>query len=329
MEIALLIIGGLLLLAIGGEFLVRGAVQLAERMGVSPLIIGITLVGFGTSTPELVTSIQAAIAGLPGIAVGNIVGSNVANVLLILGASAVVAPVMVSSKVLARDGVLVLSSAVAFTLIGWFWMLDRVVGAIFIAGLVAYLIYAWRQERTGGDDHTAAYDKAEAIEAAHDPPSLHLKDGRTVGRTLLSLGYALGGLAMVVIGGRILIEGSVELARDFGISETVIGLTIVAIGTSMPELVTSILAAIRRQADVALGNILGSNIYNTLGIGGATALAHPTTMPQEVNRFDNPVMVGMSVLLLVFAATGLRISRREGAVMLACYVAYIYSLWPS
>ena len=328
MTVFLLIAGGLLLLIVGGELLVRGAVQLAERMGVSPLLIGLTLVGFGTSAPELVTSVQAALAGSPGIAIGNIVGSNISNILLILGISALLAPIIVSSRALARDGVLGVIAAAAFWAAGSFWSFDRAMGVLFLAALAAYLAYAWWQERDASEGHTAAFDKAAAAETARADAGLAIPGAATRPGLLLSVFSAVGGLALVVFGGRFLVEGAIDLARDLGISETVIGLTIVAIGTSMPELVTSVLAALRRQSEVALGNVLGSNIYNVLGIGGATAVMSPTVMPPEMVSFDAPVMVGASILLLVFAATGLRLCRREGAVLLACYVAYLVAIWP-
>jgi cation:H+ antiporter len=326
----LLLLGGLALLALGGELLVRGAVQLAERMGISPLLIGLTLVGFGTSTPELVTSVQAALIGSPGIAVGNAVGSNIANILLILGIAALVWPIRVGSAALRRDGAVVLGAAVLLLVVGWTMPLDRLVGAVFVAGLVGYLVYAWRQERVGADGHPAAIAKAEAFEGLH--PTLHnagaAAPGAGMGAVLLAVAAALGGLALVVVGGGLLVDGAVGIARSFGISETVIGLTIVAVGTSTPELVTSIVAAIRRQSDVALGNILGSNIYNILGILGLTGLIAPTTIPAEIARFDNLVMVGVSVALLVFAWSGLRIGRREGGALLAGYGLYVWWIWP-
>jgi cation:H+ antiporter len=327
----LLLLGGLVLLALGGEALVRGAVQLAERMGVSPLLIGLTLVGFGTSTPELVTSVQAALIGSPGIAVGNVVGSNIANILLILGIAALISPVRVGSMALRRDGVLVLATAVAFALVGFTLPLDRLVGLAFFAGLVGYLVYAWRTERAGADGHPAAFEKAQAFEGTH--PTLHAAGaaapGAGAGALVLALGMALGGLALVVFGGRLLVDGAVALARNFGIEETVIGLTIVAVGTSMPELVTSLVAAVRRQSDVALGNILGSNIYNILGILGLTALIAPTEVPAQIAWFDSLVMVAVSAALLAFAWTGLRIGRREGGVLLAGYLLYVWWIWPA
>lgn len=328
-DVILPLVGGLALLALGGELLVRGAVQVAERLGVSPLVIGLTLVGFGTSTPELVTSVQAALIGSPGIAVGNIVGSNLANILLILGLSAIVYPVAVGSSALKRDGTLVLITAVAFTVVGFVWSLDRLVGLAFVGSLIGYIIYAWRQEQVPVDGHTAAYERAEAFEELHE--RVLNPDKATVARSSIGVGlaFALGGLVLVVLGGRFLVDGAVTLARGFGISEAVIGLTIVAVGTSMPEFITSIVAAIRKHSDVALGNILGSNIYNILGIGGVTALIAPTEIPRQIATFDNLVMVGISVALLVMARTGWRIGRVEGAALVSAYVLYVWVIWPA
>ncbi|WP_135466623.1 calcium/sodium antiporter [Crenalkalicoccus roseus] len=332
MDIALFLVGGLLLLALGGELLVRGAVRVAECLGISPLLIGLTLVGFGTSTPELVTSVQAALRGSPGIAVGNIVGSNIANILLILGVSALLLPIAVSSAALRRDGVLGAVVAAVFCGVGLAWTLDRLVGVVFVAGLGAYLLHAWREESRAQEDHGAAYHKAQAFEEAHRHglrrAGAPMSQAR-LRRMLLSAVVALGGLALVLFGGRLLVDGAIALARSLGIAEAVIGLTIVAVGTSMPELVTSVVAAIRRHADVAFGNVLGSNIYNILGIAGVTALIAPTQVPPEIARFDALLMLGASLLLLVVARTGWRIGRREGTALLAGYAAYVWVLWPA
>ncbi len=330
MDVILPLAGGFLLLAAGGELLVRGSVQAAERLGVSPLLIGLTLVGFGTSTPELVTSVQAALIGSPGIAVGNIVGSNIANILLILGLSALIFPVAVASSALRRDGVIVVATALALVGVGLFWSLDRMVGVVFVAGLIGYLAYAYRQEAAAGGtgDHTAAFEKAEAFNELHGPDWQLPAPASSSGPILIALLIAVAGLVLVVLGGRFFVNGAVTLARGLGISEAVIGLTIVAVGTSLPELITSMIAALRRHGDVALGNILGSNIYNVLGIGGITAMISPTTVPDEIARFDAPLMAAISVLLLVLARTGWRIGRREGALLLSGYVAYVWWIWP-
>lgn len=318
--------GGLVLLILGGELLVRGAVQVATRLGVSPLVIGLTLVGFGTSAPELVTSVQAALANAPGIAYGNIVGSNIANTLLIAGVAATISPIIIASTALKRDGVVMFAVVIVFAAIAFFVPLGRGIGVVFVGALVAYVYLAFRQEQSSTPDgHGAIYDKSLALQETDTGVVPPAKMG---GSLLVSGLIAVGGLVLVILGGRFLVDGAVSLARSLGISETVIGLTIVAVGTSMPELVTSVVAGLRKQGDVAFGNIIGSNIYNILGIGGVTALIAPGAVPAEIVGFDNLVMVGVSLVLVLFAWTGLRIGRREGAVLLAGYAAYIYFVWP-
>ncbi|MGE0232391.1 MAG: calcium/sodium antiporter [Flavobacteriaceae bacterium] len=327
LDIWLPLIGGLVLLMAGGELLVRGAVRVASALGVSPLVIGLTLVGFGTSTPELVTSVQAALSGAPGIAYGNIVGSNIANILLIVGIAALMTPIAIASSALKRDGLLMLAVAVVFAALTSVTPLGRLAGAVFVAALAAYIYFAFRQERAAAPaGHGAAYEKGLALQE-FDESLAPVSNPR--GQIAISLLIALGGLVLVIAGGYLLVDGAVSLARDLGISETVIGLTIVAVGTSMPELVTSVAAGLKKQGDVAFGNIVGSNIYNILGIGGFTALVAPGAVPGDIVTFDNIVMVGVSVLLVAFAWTGLRIARWEGAVLLGGYAVYIFSLWPS
>jgi cation:H+ antiporter len=324
MDIAISILGGLAVLVLGAEFLVRGAVRLAERLGVSPLVIGLTVVGFGTSSPELVTSVQGALMGEAGIAVGNIVGSNLFNILVILGISAMITPLAVTQSALRRDGTIVLAVTALFVAVGYLWTLDRVVGALFLLLLAGYLVYAFRQEKVAGGS-TAAGERAIATEGL-DPATV---PGRGGNGWLVPTLFAVGGLALLVLGARWFVGGSIELARTLGISETVIGLTIVAAGTSMPELATSAVAALRRQSDVAVGNILGSNIYNILGIGGVTALISPTVIPAEIVAFDNLVMLAISALLMGFMFTGLRVTRGEGAALFAGYLAYVWWIWPA
>lgn len=316
--------GGLVLLIAGGELLVRGSVRVAERLGVSPLLIGLTLVGFGTSTPELVTSVEASLRGVPGIAVGNIVGSNIANVLLILGASALIFPLVVSADALKRDGSIVIASSVLFAGIGWTTGLTRPVGLGMVAMLATYVVYAYRQERNSNavtaHGHTAAFDKGEALEQID--PGLHTPAGAGgVSAWLMPILMAVGGLLLIIFGGQVLVDAAIDLARTLRLSESVIGLTVVAVGTSLPELVTSLVAAIRRQADIAVGNVLGSNIYNVLGIGGLTGVIAPTAFPADMLGVDLYVMVGAGLLLFLFALNG-RISRLEGSIMLAGYLAF-------
>ncbi|WP_375263169.1 calcium/sodium antiporter [Palleronia sp.] len=294
---------GLILLVAGGEALVRGAVALAERLGVSPLLIGLTVVGFGTSTPELVTSLQAAFQGSPGLAVGNVVGSNIANILLILGITALLSPVVVSRDAFRRDGGALILATIVTTLIVLTGALGRVGGAVLMLGLVAYIVVAYRLERAG---------PAAVAEESSEP-------AMPLWRAAL---YALGGIAITVLGARFLVSSATSLAEAAGVSETLIGLTVVAVGTSLPELVTGVMAAIRRQGDIAFGNVLGSNIYNVLGILGVTALAQPLEVPAEIAGFDIWVMGAATLLLAGVAVTGWRVSRAEGGVLLALYVAY-------
>lgn len=321
MSIWVALVGGFILLAAGGEFLVRGAVQVAHRLHVSPLVISLTLVGFGTSTPELVTSVDAALRGSPGIAYGNIVGSNIANTLLILGASAVWRPIFVSSVALRRDGMVMLLAVAGFAALVAVMPMTRSAGAVFVAGLAAYIFMAYRQERRAQSDHGAAYGKAAA---KPDPAVAH--PGRSL---FVSLLISVTGLALVFLGGHLLVAGAVDLARSLAVSETVIGLTIVAVGTSLPELVTSVVAAIRKQSDIAFGNIIGSSIYNVLGIGGVTGLIAPAEVPAEIVRFDNPVMICASFLVIGLAYTGRRVSRWEGLLLLTGYAAYLTWSWSS
>lgn len=326
-DIWLPLIGGFVLLVAGGDLLVRGAVQVASRFGVSPLVIGLTLVGFGTSTPELVTSVQAALIGAPGIAYGNIVGSNIANMLLIVGVSAMLYPIAISSVALRRDGAFMIGVAVVFAIVAAVMPMERWVGAVFILVLCAYIYVAFRQERQTSSPvvQGALHDKTAALQAV-DPGTIPATE--PPGSIIRPLMTTIGGLGLVIFGGYLLVDGAVTLAQSFGISETVIGLTIVAVGTSLPELVTSILAAIRKQTDVAFGNIVGSNIYNILFIGGATALIAPGDVPSDIVAFDNLVMVGVSLVLVFFAWTGWRIARWEGLALLAAYFGYVYLLWP-
>ncbi len=296
------LIVGFVLLVAGGDLLVRGAVSTARHLGVSPLLIGITLVGFGTSTPELVTSIEAALVDSPGIAVGNVVGSNIANILLILGVAALMRPIDTPRKSFRRDGGMALMATLACTAVILAGFLSRPAGLALVTALVAYMVYSYRCERIS--------------ESAEEPKEKPLSPW-------LAILLTLAGLGIVIFGARLLVFAAIDLAEAAGVSETIIGLTIVAIGTSLPELITSIMAAIRKESDVAFGNIVGSNIYNVFGILGVTALVQPIPMPPEIIRLDVWVMVGATILMLVFAATSWRLSRGEGATLLAAYTSYI------
>ena len=305
----ILLLAGLCALIAGGELLVRGAVGAALRWGVSPMLIGLTLVGFGTSAPELAASVQAALAGAPGIAVGNVVGSNIANILLILGAAALIAPIAVPRGVLLRDGGMLALASVACAVIVVGGSLGRGAGVL-LAGLTAYLLGTiWAERRQSRA--TPVY-VAEAEMAGPVPASL-----------AASLGLFGVGLVLIVMGAHGLVTGAVALAAALGMSDAVIGLTVVAIGTSMPELVTSVIAARKGEGAVAFGNVVGSNIFNILGILGATALVKPLAVPGQIAQVDIWVMLAATALMALMARSGWILSRREGAVLLALYAGYM------
>lgn len=311
MTTVLLLALGLVLLTAGGEILVRGAVGAARALGVSPLLVGLTLVGFGTSTPELVTSLTAALEGSPGIAVGNVVGSNIANVLLILGVTAVILPLGILPAAYKRDGIALAASTLACAVAVLLGFLDRWLGVAFVLILVGYVVWAYLNER-GSHDAEAERQEHMAEDAA--PAGMSVP---------VALVLALGGIALTILGARFLVGAAIDMASALGVSDTVIGLTVVAVGTSLPELVACTVAAIRRHADVALGNIVGSNIYNVFGILGITAAVSPIPVPPEIARLDIWVLVAVTALLLLFLRSGWTLKRWEGGVFLALYAAYV------
>ena len=311
MEVLFGFLVGLVLLVIGGELLVRGSTSAAKALGVSPLLIGLTLVGFGTSTPELVTSVTAALEGSPGIAVGNVVGSNVANILLILGISALIFPMAVNPKGFKRDSIVLVAVTLAFVGIALYGHLDRLVGFALMAALVGYIIFVYRQEKAHPEEPEAEVHQHMSDSARAGPKAI-----------ALSVGMAVAGIAVTIFGARFLVDAAVTTAQNFGVDDTIIGLTIVAVGTSLPELVTSVMAAIKKQADVAYGNIIGSNIYNILGILGVTALIQPIDVPPQIAQVDIWVMLAATALLVFFARSGFKLVRWEGGAFLAAYVAY-------
>lgn len=309
MTVALLIFGGLVLLMAGGESLVRGAVGVARLLRVSPLLTGLVIVGFGTSTPELVTSLTAALQNAPGIAVGNVVGSNIANILLILGVTSVISPILIRPSVIRRDMVVLGLSSAAALLAVLAGFIDRWFGALLITALLAYVAMAYIRERR----RTAAEDAATDVA----PPKAEIL------ALAKYLAMAVGGIALTIFGARLLVGGAIDLAEGFGISETVIGLTIVAVGTSLPELVACVVAALRRHPEVAVGNVIGSNIYNVLGVLGVTAMVSPIRIPPEIAQLDIWVLMAATGLFAVFLRTGGGLQRLEGVAFLIAYVAYV------
>ncbi len=295
----LLFVIGLLGLFFGGEYLVRGASSIARTYRISPMVIGLTIVGFGTSAPELLVSVQAALAGQPAIAIGNVLGSNIANILLILGISAVIAPLILPMRKLWRDlGFMLLATAVI-----WAMLLDggitRLDGVLLLAGLIVFVAVAFL---TG---------KAEPDDALPLPP---------VWQAAL---MTLGGLVVLVIGARLLVDSATTIARTYGISEAVIGLTIVAVGTSLPELATSVVAALRKQTEIAVGNIVGSNIFNIFGILGLTAVIAPIPAEARFVSIDMPWAAAAAIGLTVVAALMGGLPRIAGVVLLAAYGGYL------
>mgnify|MGYP001294817581 CR=1 FL=1 len=290
---------------------VRGALAAARRMGVSPLLSGLLIVGFGTSAPELVVSVDAALSERPDIAIGNVVGSNIGNILLILGLCALLTPLAVKPLVLRRDGVTVVAASILFLILVGGDALVKSDAAIFLLALVAYLIWAYCTERSGVAP-SAELHRAEGQEITSLPKT-----------TLWIIMAIVMGLALLITGSQVLLKGAVGIAESLEISEAVIGLTLVAIGTSLPELSISVIAAFRRHADVAIGNVLGSNIFNLLGILGVSALLQPLPVHQRILQFDQWFMLGTSLILLLFLYTGSRLSRFEGGLLLLGYGVYV------
>lgn len=306
----LLVCLGLAGLVAGGDLLVRHAVAMAQALNVSPMVIGLTLVGFGTSTPELVTSLQAASAGSPGIALGNVIGSNIANVMLILGASACLAAISVRPEGLRRDGAALMLATLAAVAVVLTGQAGRLAGAGLVLGLLAYLALTLTAERRA----QSAAGQVYAAEAAFVAP-----EAAPLWRSAVLF---LLGLGLTLVAARMLVGGAISMAAALGVSETVIGLTVVAVGTSMPELVTSVMAARRGQGEVALGNVIGSNIFNVFGILGVTALVQPLAVPDALGGVDLVVLVAATLALVVMARTGWRVTRREGVGLVLAYCAY-------
>jgi len=302
---------GLALLGLGGDLLVRGAVGIAELLKVSPLFTGLVLVGFGTSMPELVTSLTAALQGSPGIAIGNVVGSNIANILLILGLTATILPIPADPRSFRRDAPMLAVATVVCLVVVETGQVGRVSGVLFLVLLASYLFYTYRTENR----------RPDASALIHEQQGKLLEPGARPG--IISVLLAVAGLVGIVAGARLLVTSSVEIAGALGVSDSLIGLTVVAIGTSLPELATSVVAALKRQTDIALGNIIGSNIFNILGILGTTVLVQPIRIPQDVVTFDAWVLLGVTGLLLYYALTDARLSRSEGAVFLVLYASYV------
>lgn len=316
MSDALLLLIGLALLLAGGEALVRGAVAIADRLSIPPLIVGLTIVALGTSAPELTVSIQAVLSNVPDIVTGSVVGSNIANVLLVLGATALIQPIRASRRIVHRDGMLLLiatSFLVSLSLLGTIY---PVMGVAMVLVFAAYTAYSYWSERV--EAKRLARDTAAELAAGE------IEEYKGVSTQLwVSIPIFVAGCAAVVFGAQLLVDAAINIARGLGVSEAVIGLTMIAIGTSLPELTISILAATRGHSDVALGNVIGSNLSNILVILGVASFFGPIPITGQIPWFDVWVMLGATVILLPVLVSGWSISRREATGFLIFYAAYI------
>jgi cation:H+ antiporter len=303
---------GLVLLMTGGELLVRGASRLAAAIGISPLIVGLTVVAFGTSSPEAAVSIQSAFAGQADVAVGNVVGSNLLNILLILGLSALVGPLLISQQLIRLDVPIMVGVSLLFWLLALDGTLGRVEGSLLFAGVVAYTFFAVKKSRK---------ESAEVKEEY----AAHYRRARAFGLAANFL-LVVVGIASLALGARWLVDSAAAMARALGVSELIVGLTLVALGTSLPEVATSVIATIRGERDIAVGNVIGSNIFNILAVAGLTAIMSPTGLAVSgpALRFDIPVMIAAAVACLPIFFSGSVIDRWEGALFIAYYAAYTF-----
>ena len=304
----LFLLAGLVLLYFGAEGLVRGSSSIALRLGVSPLLIGLTVVAFGTSAPELVVSLKAALMGQGDISVGNVVGSNICNIGLILAFSALIVPIKVASQIVRVDTPIMIAVTGLALVLLYDGMLSRLEGVFLFSLLVVYIIFSIL---------LAKKKPADALSAEFSEEIKMSKKG-----LVLDLAMVIGGLVMLVFGARFLVDSAIEIARSIGLSEAVIGLTIVAIGTSLPEFATSLVAALKKEADIAVGNVVGSNIFNILGILGISAVVTPLSS-SGITGIDLGVMATFALALWCFSITGHRISRAEGILMIVAYAGYV------
>ncbi|MBO9474969.1 calcium/sodium antiporter [Shimia sp. R10_1] len=304
---------GLVILLLAGDALVRGAVNVSLRIGIPALIVSLTIVAFGTSAPELLISIEAALKNAPGIALGNVVGSNIANVLLVLGVPALLAPIQTSHCNSRRNYVLMIAASVLFIGVATAGFFTFVSGLILLAGLMVALGSAFYQARCHRKAEAAcAMEEEEEVEGA-DPDMPWWRIGV----------FLVLGLIGLPLGADLMVDNAEVIARRYGVSDTVIGLTLIALGTSLPELATTVMAALRRQADVALGNVIGSNLFNLLAIIGVTSLIHPIRVDPDFFEFDFWVMLGASLMLIPFVFLRQDLTRIWGVVFTALYLLYI------
>lgn len=310
----LLLIAGLVLLSIGAELLVRGASRLAAVLGISPLVIGLTVVAFGTSSPEMAVSVESAFSGQADIALGNVVGSNIFNVLFILGLCALILPLRVAQQLLWLDVPLMIGASILLLLIALDGQISRIDGVMLFGGIVAYTIFAITQGRKESAEVSAEY-----------AGEFSARGGGWSDTWPVQILLIVAGLAMLVLGARWLVDGAVVIAKYFGISELVIGLTVIAAGTSLPEVAASVVASLRGERDIAVGNVVGSNIFNILAVLGLSSLVSPTgiNVAPAALTFDIPVMIAVALACAPIFFTGHLIARWEGGIFVAYYCAYM------
>ena len=306
---------GIACLVGGAELLVKGAATIASKFGIAPVVIGLTVVAFGTSAPELAVSVSAAFGGNADVAFGNVVGSNIGNILLILGASAVVGGLAVQQRIIRFDIPLLIVVSVVALVMSLDNNISRVDGVILFSGVIAYV--AWLVRETRAERADIADEYAQSVDSL---------EGASAERPIwINAALVVVGLIVLVIGSQLLVNASTDIAESAGISDLVIGLTVVAIGTSLPELATSILAALRGQRDIAVGNVIGSNLFNLMSVLGLTAVVSSDGIPvsDASLRLDFPVMLAATVVLVPIVWNGFRIRRWEGLVLIGFYVAYV------
>lgn len=302
------IVGGLLMLVLGGEALVRGAVSIAKSAGVPVLIIALTIVSLGTSAPEMVISILAVMEGHADIAYGNVVGSNIANIFLVLGTTALVHAIVTNPEMTKRDGMLMVMVTILMIIFSLGGLVERFEGVILLIIMAAYLFNLFRRARKG--------ENPDLLEEFDEETQFSYP-------VVMAIGMLVVGFGLLIFGADILVAGASDMARTFGVSEAVIGATIVAIGTSAPELVTCVVAAYRGHAEIALGNVVGSNFFNIAAVLGVAATIAPVPVATQFLYVDLWVMLGASVFLIPLMLSDMKLSRREGGVLFSCYIAYI------
>lgn len=314
------LVAGIALLVFAGDYLVRGSVAVARHFGVPTLIIGLTIVAFGTSAPELVVGIDAVLSGAPTLALGNVVGSNIANVLLVIGAPAIIAPISCNAPRLGKNLFFMLGISLLLIFFAYSGPITADKGALMVILLVAFLLNSARRDKRPIDKATQDNEAVHTIEDAGAEPD------ETPPTLPICALYVIGGLIGLVVGADLLVDGAVTIARALEVPEAIIGLTLVAIGTSLPELVTAVAAATKGHSDVAMGNVLGSNIFNILGILGISSLFGDIPVPENFRAFDLWVMLGTSLLILPFFLMRRRVGRVLGFGMVALYCLYLYHL---